>query len=210
MWMVYSRFNFKSDRIEAEERNYLEHHVPIAKRLPGLRMYLTSELIEMRGEKPAHIRAALLWFDDEAARTKAFESETAERLRADTEGHLKDIVRLQFEAEPMVALKSHEPGRRYFAFAAEFDLDAPNGYEAAERRYLKDHTAIAKRLPELRGYYIGKLTDSDRPRIAILFFDSIDAFRASYASPIGQELVADEKATIRNARVVRLDAQVVV
>ncbi|HYA34578.1 MAG TPA: EthD family reductase, partial [Candidatus Binataceae bacterium] len=182
----------------------------IAKRLPGLRMYMTSKLMEMRGEKPAHLRAALLWFDDEESRTKAFEGEAAVELFADSQAHLKDITRLQFEAEPMVALKLHEPGRKYFAFAAEFDLDAPNGYDAAERRYLNDHTALAKRLPDLRGYYIGKLTDSGRPRIAILFFDSIDAFRASYASQIGQELVADEKATIRNARVVRLDTQVVV
>jgi hypothetical protein len=65
----------------------------------------------------------------------------------------------------------------------------------------------------LRNYVIGKLIktpgiEDSRYRMAALVFDSLDAYRAAYASPVGRELLNDEAATIRNARVYRLDARV--
>ena len=70
-------------------------------------------------------------------------------------------------------------------------------------------TSIARRLPGLRNYVIGKLgAGADRYRIAILVFDSAAAFKAAYRSPVGLELIKDEEATIRDARVHRLDARV--
>jgi hypothetical protein len=65
----------------------------------------------------------------------------------------------------------------------------------------------------LRNYVIGKLIktagiEDARYRMAILVFDSLDAYRAAYASLAGRELLKDEAATIRNARVYRLDARV--
>jgi hypothetical protein len=65
----------------------------------------------------------------------------------------------------------------------------------------------------LRNYIIGKLIktvgiEDLRYRMAILVFDSLDAYRAAYASSAGRELLKDEEATIRNARVYRLDARV--
>jgi hypothetical protein len=44
--------------------------------------------------------------------------------------------------------------------------------------------------------------------MAMLVFDNIEAFRAAYRSPVGQELIKDEAATILNPRVYRLDATV--
>ena len=59
-------------------------------------------------------------------------------------------------------------------------------------------------------FNIGKLIktvgiEDSRYRMATLVFD---AYRAAYASPVGRELLKDEEATIRNARVYRLDARV--
>ena len=56
---------------------------------------------------------------------------------------------------------------------------------------------------------IGKIgAGADRYRIAILAFDSYDAFKDAYRSPVGAELIKDENETIHDARVLRLDARV--
>ena len=65
----------------------------------------------------------------------------------------------------------------------------------------------------MRNYIIGKLTrggggDPARYRLAILAFDTLDALREAYRSPVGRELRADERATIVNAHVSWLDARV--
>jgi hypothetical protein len=48
----------------------------------------------------------------------------------------------------------------------------------------------------------------ERYRLAILAFDTLDALRDAYRSPLGRELRADERATIVNARVSWLDVRV--
>ncbi len=92
--------------------------------------------------------------------------------------------------------------------SAEFNLDKTN-LDAAERGYREHHTSIARRLPGLRNYMIGKLgAKADRYRIAILAFDSLEAFKEAYKSPVGAELITDENETIHDARVLRLEARV--
>ena len=96
---------------------------------------------------------------------------------------------------------------------AEFNLEQSAGLEAAEKHYLGTHMSIARRLPGLRNYVIGKLIktpggEDSRYRIAILVFDSLEAYRAAYTSPAGRELLKDEAETIQNARVYRLDARI--
>jgi uncharacterized protein (TIGR02118 family) len=201
-------FNYQSSDIEAEERNYLDHHVALAKGLPGLRQYYAARTLEQRGEKPPHFRHALLVFDNAAASSKAFQTPAAAALMADTQAHLKDLRSSIFDGEIIVPFENRKPGQKCFVMAAEFNLDHANP-EAAEKRYREHHTSIARRLPGLRNYMIGKLgANADRYRIAILAFDSLDAFKDAYRSPAGAELIKDEEATIRDGRVHRLDARV--
>ncbi len=44
MFAMFARFNYKTPNLEAEEKNYLEHHVRLARQLLGVRMYLTGKL----------------------------------------------------------------------------------------------------------------------------------------------------------------------
>ena len=113
----------------------------------------------------------------------------------------------------IVPFDSRRAGQQCFVMVAEFDLEQSAGLDAAEKHYLGTHVSIARRLPGLRNYIIGKLIktpgiEDSRYRMAVLVFDSLDAYRAAYASAAGRELLEDEKATIRNARVYRLDARV--
>ncbi|HVN30141.1 MAG TPA: EthD family reductase [Candidatus Binataceae bacterium] len=208
MQFTLAAFNYQSSDIEAEERNYLGHHVSLAKQLPGIRMYYTSRTMEHGGQKPSQFRYAFLGFDNAEASAKAFDSPAGPALMADTRAHLKDLKTILFEGEIIVPFDSRKPGQKCLLMAAEFNLDK-NNLEAAEKRYREHHTGLARRLPGLRNYIIGKLpAGSDRYRIAVLAFDSLEAFKDAYRSPLGAELIKDEEATIHDARVYRLDARV--
>ena len=208
MQFTLAAFNYQSDDFEAEERNYLGHHVSLAKQLPGIRMYYTSRTMEHGGQKPSHLRYAFLGFDNAEASAKAFQSPAGPALMDDTRAHLKDLKSILFDGEIIVPFDGRKPGQKCFLMTAEFDLDK-NNLAAAEKRYREHHTGIARRLPGLRNYIIGKLpAGADRYRIAVLAFDSLEAFKEAYRSPVGAELMKDEDETIHDARVIRLDARV--
>ena len=213
MHLTFVTFNYQSADLEAEERNYLGHHVQLARRFPGLRQYYTGRLMKVAGKEPDRVRAAILAYDDAAAAASAMRSDVVPALLADTQAHLKDGTSTAVDAETIVPFDSRRAGQQCFVMVAEFDLVQGAGVDAAEKHYLGTHVSIARRLPGLRNYIIGKLIktsgiEDSRYRMAILVFDSLDAYRAAYASPAGRELLKDEEATIRNARVYRLDARV--
>jgi uncharacterized protein (TIGR02118 family) len=209
MQISITQFNFKSGDIEAEEKNYFGNHVALARRMPGLRLYYTGRLMPVQGRTPDHERAAILGFDDAAAAAAAFNSEVIPPLLADTQAHLKDVAQRLLTAEVIVPFDTRRAEQRCLVMCAAFDLEQSSGPDAAERHYRDVHVGIARRLPGLRNYLIGKLDGgAERYRMAILVFDSLDALRDAYKSPAGQELVRDEEMSIRNPRVVRLDARV--
>lgn len=216
MRMNFTSFNYKPGAdLAAEERAYLGEHVALARALPGLRIYLTGVYRAAKGATPRHYRAAFFGFDSAEASLAALESEAGKRMRAHGTAHLADMRPMAMDGEEIVRFDNRSPGLRCFLFAAEFDLNLRPGEDlpAAERRYLDYHTGVARRLPGLRYYAIGRLVDrsepaarADRLRAAMLVFDSAEAWRAAYRSSVGEELVKDEEASIANARVHRLDA----
>lgn len=95
-----------------------------------------------------------------------------------------------------------------FYMIGTFNLALPGRPPAeAERYYLDHHVPLAQQLPGLRAYTIGTLAATpairaDRHRGALLAFDSEEAWRAAYRSPVGRELRADEARLIEDPRVV--------
>ncbi|MGI9149624.1 MAG: EthD family reductase [Chloroflexota bacterium] len=60
--------------VPAFERHYLDVHVPLAKKLPGLRKYAVSRTVTaVRGPKPYYLVAELEW-DDMASLQRDFAS----------------------------------------------------------------------------------------------------------------------------------------
>jgi uncharacterized protein (TIGR02118 family) len=218
MRTVFACFDFKSTDLEAEERNYAEVHVALAKQLPGLRQYITGRLHAPSGQQPPHYRAALLSFDSAAEAEAAMrKSPVAKAVAADGREHMTNLRWLEMDSEIIVPFEAKRPGNKYLLMAAEFDLQVEKaGFSdaaSAEQRYLGEHTRIARRLPGLRHYMVGRLVEAahekpDRLRIAFLVFDDADALKSAYRSPVGIELIKDEEAPIANARVYRIDATV--
>ncbi|HUY28295.1 MAG TPA: EthD family reductase [Candidatus Binataceae bacterium] len=212
MYLNVVSFDFQSADLAAEEHNYFAHHVPLARRFGGLRFYYTGRIVHGAGAEPGRLRTAILGYDSAEAAADAMRSEVIAPLVADTRAHLTNLASISISGEAIVPCAPREPGAPCFIMAAEFDLEGAAGdLAAAERHYRGVHVELARKLPGLRHYLIGKIergaSASDRYRMAVLVFDSLEAFRAAYKSPAGQVLVRDENATIRNARVMRIDAR---
>ena len=70
--------------VEAFDRHYFEIHVPLAKKIPGLRKYEVSDGPIATPVGPADVhRIGTLHFDDHAAIEKAFASPEGRAARAD-------------------------------------------------------------------------------------------------------------------------------
>jgi uncharacterized protein (TIGR02118 family) len=72
------------NNVEAFDRHYFEIHVPLAKKIPGLRKYEVSDgpVATPLGASDVH-RIGTLYFDDLAAIVKAFASPEGQAARAD-------------------------------------------------------------------------------------------------------------------------------
>src|SRR5580693_1744815 len=111
MHLTFVTFNYQSADLEAEERNYLEHHVELAKRFPGLRQYYTGRLMKAAGKEPDSVRAAILAYDDAAAAAFAMRSDVVPALIADTQAHLNDGTSTAVEAGTIVPFDSRRAGQ---------------------------------------------------------------------------------------------------
>ncbi|MGO9602870.1 MAG: EthD family reductase [Candidatus Binataceae bacterium] len=214
MYLNFVTFNFKGDDIEAEERNYLDNQVDLVKRLPGLRFYYTGRLMEVGHRQPEHFRATILGYENVNAAAAAINApDVIPALLAYQQEHQLNYTLRSMIGEIIVPLVARKIGRKLLAKVVEFDFpEVEGGPEVAAERYRKVHVELARRLPGLRKYLIGEIDSaggwgSERKRMAILFFDSLDALEAAGKSPVGQQLIRDQDAFIRNARVWRMDAR---
>lgn len=77
--------------------------------------------------------------------------------------------------------------------------NTPRDPEAFDKHYFEVHVPLAKRLPGLRRYEVSKRPvaslagDREPYLIGTLHFDSLDAIRSAFASPLGRECAADRR-----------------
>jgi uncharacterized protein (TIGR02118 family) len=224
MKTVFATFNFKNTDLAAAEKLYIDNHVRLTLELPNLRQYITG-LIRPHPQRPSAHRAAFNYFDDEAALRWALQkSPAAKPLLQDGAAHLRVNRWLELDSEIVVPFETRQPGLQCFVLAAEFELKVNAGdLASAEARYLDYHVEVARQLPNLRHYMIGKYQVSriisaasasahlpmrNPLRMATLVFDSFEALRDAYNSPVGQQLTKDAQATTAPIRVYRIDATV--
>jgi len=71
---------------QAFDRYYFETHIPLAKKLPGLRKYEVSQgpIVNPAASTDIHL-AAMLTFDDAAAVMRAYESPEGQATAADVQ-----------------------------------------------------------------------------------------------------------------------------
>jgi uncharacterized protein (TIGR02118 family) len=74
MYRLYAVWTQPNDP-EAFEKHYVEVHVPLAAKIPGLVKLVTTRTTTVLGDEPSpYYRIAELWFEDEAACKRAMQS----------------------------------------------------------------------------------------------------------------------------------------
>ena len=87
---------------EEVEKQYLEIHVPMASKIPGLRKYTIGK---GRGKDRPYYRMAELYFDNRDALNAGFASSAGQSTLADPDFHAltKDLVTWYFDEEDVKA-----------------------------------------------------------------------------------------------------------
>lgn len=191
MWLSVVTFRFKSDDLAAEEANYFENHLGVARKLPGLRLYFAGKLRATRKLTPERYRAGIIAFDDGMAAGAAMMKD-GPALMADTQAHMTKLDNRVGNASVVVPPPTGA-GRDCFVLTATFGV-------RDEGRYREKHVGLARRLPGLRGYLAS-------PGLALLVFDDYEAMRTAYRSPVGQEVNASAAAELTDLRLNYVDAR---
>jgi hypothetical protein len=181
MFLMFARFSFKSSDLAAENKNYLEHHVKLARQLPGVRMYLTGKLAETPGGTPDHYRAVVFGYDSPAAGLNSVNCPVGVEMMADSAQHIVGTVVSAFEGEVIVPFDGRRPGQPCWVAVLMANLatrtDPPNHLA---------HRNSVRALPDLCGYMAGSTVEArgEKPArnwMEIAIFGTPQAMRRAFS-----------------------------
>ncbi len=102
MLKVISLLKRKEELSFEEFRKWaLEEHPPLGKKLPGIRKYRMSVVLEDNPELPCDA-VSEFWFDDDAARQAAFATEAGKAAGADAAAHCSSRTHLLTEEKVII------------------------------------------------------------------------------------------------------------
>ena len=102
MLKVISLLKRKEDMSFEEFRKWaLEEHPPLGKKLPGIRKYRMSVVLEDNPDLPCDA-VSEFWFDDDAARQAAFATESGKAAGADAAAHCSSRTHLLTEEKVII------------------------------------------------------------------------------------------------------------
>jgi hypothetical protein len=198
MFLMFARFSFKSSDLVAEDKNYLEHHVRLARQLPGVRMYLTGKLAETARGKPDPYRAVVFGYDTPEAGLNSLDCPVGVEMMADSAQHIVGTVVSAFEGEVIVPFDSRHPGQPccVAVMIANLNLRPDNP------RYLA-HRNSMRALPDLCGYMAGPTFEArgEKPArnwMEIGIFRTSDAMRGALRDAVTGSESPFESALIYN------------
>lgn len=103
MLKVVSLLKRKDEMSLAEFRKWaVEEHPELGKKLPGLRHYRMSVVLEDNPDLPYHA-VSEFWFDDNAARVAAFGTPAGQAAAEDAAAHCSSRVHLLTEEKILIA-----------------------------------------------------------------------------------------------------------
>jgi uncharacterized protein (TIGR02118 family) len=184
---------------EAEfHRYWRDVHGPLAAKVKTFRMYVQTHRIPSEGANSPYDGAAEIWFDS----LEQFAGMRTNREYLDgafiDERNFVDFTRVERMATRDHVIVDGPIGGHLVK--GVWQLKRKPGMSRGEFRkyWIEVHGALGAKLPGLRRYVQSHLVDEAyeyaEPRsdgVAELWFDSIDAMRASFASPEGKALQAD-------------------
>ncbi len=149
MFLMFARFNFKGADLAAEDRNYFDSHVRLARQLPGVRMYLTGKLIEAGQGKPDRYRAVVFGYDTAQAGLTSLDCPVGAELMADSAEHIVGTTVAACEGETILQFEKRRPGEPCLVVALLYNFAT-----SADAR-LRVYQNSIRKLPGLCGYMAG-------------------------------------------------------
>jgi hypothetical protein len=170
MFLMFARFNFKSTDLAAEDKNYFDNHVRLARQLPGVRMYLTGKLIDAGQGKPDRYRAVVFGYDTPQAGLTSLDCPVGAELMADSAEHIVGTTVAACEGETILPFEDRRPGESCLVVALLYNLAT-----SADAARLRAYQNSIRNLPGLCGYMAGPTYEArgerpDRDRMEIRIF----------------------------------------
>jgi len=203
MFLMFARFDFKNSDLAAEDKNYFDHHVALARRLPGVRMYLTGKLVETRNAKPDRYRAVVFGYDTAQAGLTSLDCPVGVELMADSAEHIVGTVVDGAESEVILPFDGRRPGQPCLVTAVLYNLAEP-----ADESRLRSYRNAIGNLPALCGYMAGRTFEArgqkpDREWMEIRIFGP-DALREKS----WDELISVDESFMRSPRIYCMQGEV--
>jgi len=94
----------KKSTLSAERfaKYWLESHVPLARKMPGLRKYVVNVVRRPPNRDADYDGVVELWFDDVASMKKAFTSPEGIATQRDTETFAANLTTLYIDEHPII------------------------------------------------------------------------------------------------------------
>ncbi len=196
MFLMFARFSFISPDLAAEDQNYLDNHVRLARQLPGVRMYLTGKLIETAQGRPDRYRAVVFGYDTAQAGLTSLDCPEGVELMADSAGHIAGTLVDACEGELTVPFDGRRPGQPCLVAALQYNLNPP-----ADEARLRSYQNSIRNLAGLCGYMAGPTFEArgqrpDRDWMEIRIFRPDALSEKSW-----RELIAMDESITRAPRV---------
>ncbi|MGH7933109.1 MAG: EthD family reductase [Candidatus Binataceae bacterium] len=182
----------------AFHRYWRETHGPIAGRIPQLHMYVQSHRVPLQGTNSPYDGEAEVLVDGLGAMAELRKSrEYLEGALVD-ERNFIDLTRVEWMVTQDHAILDGPTGGTLVKGVWQLKRKPGMALDEFRKYWIEVHGTLGGKLPGLRRYIQSHLIDDAylyaEPRydgVAQLWFDSLDAMRAAFASPQGQELAAD-------------------
>jgi hypothetical protein len=202
MFLMFARFDFQSRDLAAEDRNYIDNHVRLARQLRDVRMYLTGRLADTGYGKPDRYRAVLFGYDSAQAAQTSLDCPAGAEMMLDSAAHIAGTLVEACEANTIVGFEGRRPGQPVVIASLLYNRGA-----AGEAR-VRSYQDSIRDLPGLCGYMEGPTFEArgqrpDREWMEVRIFDS-GVLRGTSRN----ELVAPDAALARDARVYCFEGEV--
>jgi uncharacterized protein (TIGR02118 family) len=208
-------------------RHWLDRHGPLARQLPGLSGYVQNHVAQH-----PHLGADLaqgteefdgfsqLWFENDSATRIAISTELGRSLGADESHFIGDLRIALAEQNPVVT-----PAKdiRLVKFMSLLKRRSDVTADRFKSEWANVQASLIKNIRNLRGYRQNLIIERQVPKgmtvgydrlpidgIAELWFDSIDALQAEFASSEGQVAVKHARQLIGEATAYLVDPHVIV
>jgi hypothetical protein len=203
MFLMFARFDFKSSDLAAENKNYMDHHVRLARQLPGVRMYLTGTMAETAQGRPERYRAVLFGYDTPQAGLTSLDCPVGAQMMADSAEHIVGTLVDACEGEVIVPFDGRASGQPCLVAALLYNRSAA-GDEARARL----HRSSIRNLPGLCGYMEGPAFEArgerpDREWMEVRIFRP-EALRGKSRN----EAIALDESLMRDPRVYCFEGEV--